>query len=236
MVRRAEVEHTLARVGGGKRIVKCARSTVWRRWDLVTAIGSIFVAVVIVAILGLFLFESGAVEWFRTTTNSLVVHSVDRSVRSAQGRQTLFPEVFELYREGTPLGIGPAATLPTLASRRINEKSAHDDYLATLVERGPVGLIGLLILIGGVFVRTWALALGRISSAFERVVRNPPALIGAFLTVWVTAMTHEVLHYRQVWAFFGLLAGLYLFAGAPSSQRASVGAADRSSAAAAPAT
>jgi O-antigen ligase len=204
---------------------------IWRRWDLVTAIGSIFVGVVVVAVLGLFLVESGAIQWLRSTTNSLVVHSVDRSVRSAQGRQTLFPEVFELYREGTPLGIGPAATLPTLASRRINEKSAHDDYLATLVERGPVGLVGLVVLIAGVFVRSWTLALGKISAAFEHVVRNPTALIGAFITIWVTAMTHEVLHYRHVWAFFGLLAGLYLFAQTPSDRadRSPRRAADRAS-------
>jgi O-antigen ligase len=194
---------------------------IWRRWDLVTAIGSIFVGIVVVFVLSWSLLEIGAIHWLRTTTNSLVVHSVDRSFKSAQGRQKLFPEVFELYRDGTPLGIGPAATLPTLASRRIIEKSAHDDYLATLVERGPVGLIGLVILIVGVFVRCWTLALGKISAAYQHVVRNPTALIGIFITIWVTAMTHEVLHYRHVWAFFGLLAGLYLFARAPSDRAAS---------------
>jgi hypothetical protein len=45
-------------------------------------------------------------------------------------------------------------------------------------------------------------------------------LVGGIITVWVTGFTHEVLHYRQVWAFFGVLAGLYLFA-RTSSRRGS---------------
>lgn len=185
---------------------------IWRRHDLVAAVGSFVMLLTMVGILVLFAYEAGAVEWLGSTSNPLVVHSVDRSVRSAHGRQSLFPAVFDLYRDGSPIGIGPAATLPTLLAEGAGDKSAHNDYLATIVERGPVGFIGLVILIVGLLVRTFTLALKPIASAYERVVRNPAAVVGAIITVWVTGFTHEVLHYRQVWAFFGLLAGLYLFA------------------------
>ena len=193
---------------------------IWRRHDLVAAIGVFVLGVMLLAVLAVFGIVSGVPQWVRTTNNPLVVHSVDRSVRSAHGRQSLFPAVFDLYRDGSPIGIGPAATLPTLLAEGSGDKSAHNDYLATIVERGPVGFIGLVVLIVGLLVRTFTVALKPIASAYERVVRNPAALVGGIITVWVTGFTHEVLHYRQVWAFFGVLAGLYLFA-RTSSRRGS---------------
>src|SRR5204862_234910 len=72
------------------------------------------------------------------TSNELVARSVARGPKSAEGRSTLFSEEFRLYRTGSLLGRGPASTQANidLAYGPI-VKEAHDDYLATLVERGP---------------------------------------------------------------------------------------------------
>jgi hypothetical protein len=186
---------------------------VWRKRDLVAAVAGALVLALCLGASAFLAIQGGIVGAIQSTSNPLIVHSVDRSPKSAQGRTSLYAEVLGLYETGTPLGRGPASTLPTLAATGGDTiKSAHDDYLATLVERGPFGAIGLLILMVGIGVRAFSLALRPLLPAFDRIVRNPAALVGGVVTLGLTATTHEVMHYRHGWAFLGLLAGLYLFA------------------------
>jgi O-antigen ligase len=144
--------------------------------------------------------------------NPLVHYSVARSTRSAESRQALFLAQYHLFRSGDLMGIGPAATRHALTEDVDSaDKEAHNDYLATLVERGPLGVLALLLLVGAIAVRAARVSVRGLSPEFARAVPNPAAMAGIFLAFAVTALTHEVLHYRHMWALLGILAALYLF-------------------------
>ena len=77
----------------------------------------------------------------------LLRDSVGRSNASASERATLLGEGYDLYLSGDATGYGPARTKATLeATQAPYVKEAHNDYLATLLERGLVGCLGLLVL------------------------------------------------------------------------------------------
>jgi O-antigen ligase len=110
------------------------------------------------------------------------------------------------------LGRGPSSTdLSLQASQSGLIHEAHNDYLATLVERGPLGMVGLLLLIGGVYVRAMSISLRPLRPTFSKVVPGTAPLLGALVAFAASAMTHEILHYRHLWALMGVLAALYYF-------------------------
>lgn len=142
--------------------------------------------------------------------SSIVRYSVARSSRSASARESLFTSQYELFRDSNLLGIGPAATRLALGETGAAKvKESHNDYLATLVERGPLGVVALLVLMGAVGVR--ALSAQRLSPVYASVIPNPAALAAAAVAFAVTALTHEVLHYRHLWTLLAVLAVLHLF-------------------------
>lgn len=146
----------------------------------------------------------------QSSDNMLVKASVARSSRSASARQGLFADQFELYRSQSLIGLGPAGTRSALDREPVKTaKESHNDYLATLVERGPLGVVALIMLVAAVAVR--AAGVNRLSPAFQEVVPNPAAIAGAMITFIITALTHEVLHYRHLWTLFAFLAALHLF-------------------------
>ncbi|MGH8968374.1 MAG: O-antigen ligase family protein [Actinomycetes bacterium] len=146
------------------------------------------------------------------TDNTVVRYSVSRGPRSADARQMLFAAQYELFREGHLLGVGPAGTREALdESPSALVKESHNDYLATLVERGPLGVLALLLLIGAVAVRAASVGRPRLSAAYAAVIPRPGALAGAFVVFAFSAITHEVLHYRHLWTLLAILAALYLF-------------------------
>jgi O-antigen ligase len=157
-----------------------------------------------------YVINTDAVQRLASSSNPVVERSLGRSSKSAEGRQTLFEQEVYLYRTGSLLGRGPATTKANLAESEI-VKEAHDDYIATLIERGPIGVVGLIILIGAIGVRAWAVAMRPLLPRYAEIVTSPIMLIGCLLTMAATATTHEILHYRHVWALLGILAGLYLF-------------------------
>jgi len=155
---------------------------------------------------------------------SIVRYSVARGSRSASARESLFTAQYELFRDSNLLGIGPAATRLALGETGAERvKESHNDYLATLVERGPLGVVALLVLMCAVGAR--ALSAQRLSPMYASVIPNPAALAAAAVAFAVTAVTHEVLHYRHLWTLLAVLAVLHLFGqdrpalptGAPSS-------------------
>jgi hypothetical protein len=196
----------------------------WRRtsMEMIILIGSITVALVV----GLVFFaaESGMLSSIDNSSNPILKRSLARSPKSAEGRRSLFTEEFDLYRNGSFVGIGPATTKANLelSSGQI-VKEAHDDYLATLVERGPIGAVGLLLLMAAVGVRAFSVARRPPPELFARTLNNPSAIIGVVVAMAVFATTHEILHYRHVWAFLGILGGVHLFGRPMPSTRARVG-------------
>jgi O-antigen ligase len=143
--------------------------------------------------------------WARQSGQPLLVNSIGRSDNSSEQRSALVAESLQLYRTTGLLGIGPSTTKTLLIDRQYPyAKEAHDDYLASLVERGPLGAVGLLVLI------VTAVVLG------ARVVRGPPqdwpelprpvGLVAALAALALAGTYYEVLHFRFVWLLLALTA------------------------------
>jgi hypothetical protein len=137
---------------------------------------------------------------------------IGREESSVASRGSILHESVRLYREGGPLGAGPSSTKPRLEAEQAPVvKEAHDDYLAALNERGILGLVGLVLLLGGVTWRGLTLArrpLGRDSSA---IVARPNAIVGAIAATLVAMAVVELLHVRHVWTLFAFVAALSLW-------------------------
>jgi O-antigen ligase len=119
----------------------------------------------------------------------------------------------EIYQQGTLLGIGPATTKETLsqqASARV--KTAHNDYLATLVERGPLGLVAVFLLVCSIWARITAIVRRPLPPRLAAAVPMPAAIGGACAAFALTSLTHEILHYRWFWTLLGIVAAVHLLA------------------------
>jgi O-antigen ligase len=143
--------------------------------------------------------------------NSALHDSVGRVSSSSAGHDRILGEDLRLLASASLLGNGPTSTKGALAREQLSYvKEAHNDYLATAIERGALGVVALVLLVGSLVVRSRrALARTR-ESAIARAVPNVAALIAALVTVACTGMFYEVLHFRQVWALFGVVAAIGL--------------------------
>jgi hypothetical protein len=183
-----------------------------RRYSGSVAALAVVLTIVLVGGAGAALVQQRVMERVRRSDNAFVHHSVARSSRSASAREQLFAQEYELFRTGSLLGRGPASTRITLGSSTApTAKEAHDDYLATLVERGALGFVGLMLLIGAIVTRAISIDPRRLSAEFRRVVPSTAPLIGALVAMAVAAFTHEILHYRHFWTLLGILAAIHLF-------------------------
>ena len=150
-----------------------------------------------------------AVAGLQHSDHSLLRYSVARSSRSAEGRESLFAASLALYQQGDVVGIGPSSTSRELEESGLYDaKEAHNDYLGTLVERGPLGIIALVVLAGAVAVRVANSQ--RPPPGWAPVVPCPEALAAAAAAYTFTALTHEVLHYRHLWTYLAVVAALDL--------------------------
>jgi hypothetical protein len=141
---------------------------------------------------------------------------IGRSSQSEAFRAALIQESVPLYRDGGPLGQGPVSTKTRLENEMAPVvKEAHDDYLAALLERGPLGFLGLILLIASVVTRALLPAVGRLKGDFGRVVVKPNALVGAVLGTFVASTVYELLHLRHAWALFAVVAAVYIWGSEP---------------------
>ena len=151
------------------------------------------------------------VSYAQSSNNSLLQNSVGRSARSAVARQSLFAWQFKLYEEGDLIGIGPNGTQQALGAQAAPAvKEAHNDYLGTLVERGPFGLAALALLLATVISRVVRFSGRQPPARLRSVLPVPGALTGACVAFAVTAFTHEILHYRWLFTLLGLVAAVQL--------------------------
>ena len=140
---------------------------------------------------------------------TFVREGIGRGDKSVSQRETLVQESAHLYETGGLLGQGPVSTKTRLdAEMAPFVKEAHNDYFAALTERGPIGLLGLFLLIGGIVVRAGSLASGRLREGFAEVVVRPGAIAGAVAAALVASAVYELLHVRHVWALFALVAAI----------------------------
>jgi O-antigen ligase len=131
---------------------------------------------------------------------------------SVEQRGSLLTESLSLYRHGTPFGAGPVSTKTRLLNEQAPfEKEAHNDYLASLIERGIIGFAGAMLLLGSLGFRALAICRDRLSPGFAAVVSRPNALFGAVLGTLVAGTVYELFHVRHVWALFAIVAALYIW-------------------------
>jgi hypothetical protein len=132
-----------------------------------------------------------------------------RSPQSSDQRQMLVGESIGLYGRGSLVGEGPVSTKPRLSDENaLLVKEAHDDYFAALMERGPLGVIGVLALVASILLRALSLTRSRLQERFAGILLRPNALVGALVGTMVAMTVYELLHVRHVWALFALVAAL----------------------------
>lgn len=141
----------------------------------------------------------------------LLRDSFGRSGSSTSERATIVNEGTSLFLQGDATGFGPARTKATLAANQAPYvKEAHNDYLATLLERGLIGALGLLALGVAVLGRCVWLVVGKLPEDYADLVPRPwlLAVIGPVMAT--AAGFYEVLHFRHLWTWLGLVAVLVL--------------------------
>lgn len=141
----------------------------------------------------------------------LLRDSVARSGDSSDERATIVHEGFDGWLVGDATGYGPGRTLATLsAGQAPYAKEAHNDYLATLLERGVIGSLGLLALLAAIGVRCVRLAFGFLPEPYAEIVPRwwLLAVIGPVMAI--AGNFYEVLHFRHLWTWLGIVAALAL--------------------------
>jgi O-antigen ligase len=137
---------------------------------------------------------------------AIVRDGIGRGQTSVAQRTSILNESIHLYRTGGPLGAGPVSTEARLRAEQAPfVKEAHDDYLAALTERGLLGLVGLALLIMSVAFRSLLGATKPLGSASLAMPR-PNAVAGAIAGTFCAMAVLELLHARQVWTLFAIVA------------------------------
>lgn len=145
------------------------------------------------------------------SSNPLLRDSLGRLDQSSNERTVLRAETFQLWRSSNLIGNGPASTKNLLAADQAPyQKQAHNDWYAVLVERGVLGMLGLLLLTAELINRGWRLyQAGRLCrQQTQRILPRPGYLVGALACVLVFSTTHELLHDRTVWTIFAFVAAI----------------------------
>lgn len=134
--------------------------------------------------------------------------SVGRAGTSLGVRAQRWEDALQDFGSNILIGIGPSTADEALAIR--NEPLSgelHMDYLASLIERGILGFLGVMSLFAVCLFWSVRAAAGR------RVLGrdwHPAALGGAMVAVLMSAISLETLHFRHVWLLFALIVGLGL--------------------------
>ncbi len=189
-----------------------------RAWTRRLSPGGLLAAALLVGTLGLAVawlnvgLGAGSAELEALQANTFM----SRATHSSESRMKIWGQLGRAYWE-KPLGIGPGnsrwLTLSVEDRDRPNSqfsKEAHNDYLAYLIERGPLALLGLLAIrlqafgkIIGWWRRRAARAPGRIPGGALAA-----SAVGALVASSLSSMTIENLHFRHVWVFLAMVCAL----------------------------
>jgi O-antigen ligase len=139
-----------------------------------------------------------------------------RAAHSSEGRLKIWNQLEQTWAR-SPLGIGPGnsrwVTLSVEQRERPNSmysKEAHNDYLAYAIERGPLAVLALLVMMGQAFAK--------VAGAWKRRVRPGRAnrsasamaagLAGALACSAIHSLTLERLHFRHYWLLLAMVCAL----------------------------
>ena len=143
---------------------------------------------------------------------SFIRDGIGRSESEAAYRGLLMHEGWRLYETGGLVGTGPVSTKLRLQREGAPYvKEAHDDYLAALIERGLLGLLGLLLLVASLGIKTFRTGAAALREGFREVLVRPNALAGAVAGTLVAGTVYELFHVRHVWALFAVPAAVSIW-------------------------
>jgi hypothetical protein len=117
----------------------------------------------------------------RAQSSSQFLHdSIGRQAESAGSRSTILSQTEQLYLTADgPLGIGPGGTKAAFQRHQYSYvKMAHDDYAASLVERGLLGAVALVFLLVIVGARARRIASRGLRPGYASIFPRPE-LLGA---------------------------------------------------------
>jgi O-antigen ligase len=187
------------------------------RRGLAAALLVLFMFLVLAATIAGLAETRGWIERAHESPNQVIRDSIGRLQQSSSERATLASEITGLYRTDTLFGVGPTATEYTLRSNQSPyPKEAHNDFVAALIERGLLGELAIIALVGAIIVYVagvWRVERSAPDVGFRTVLPAPLFLVGATIVIAVGSLTHEVLHDRTIWTLLGLVAAVALWAG-----------------------
>jgi O-antigen ligase len=164
--------------------------------------------------MGLLAVRSDLIQAASVSSNTLIRNSIGRGADSSSERTRLAEETLGLWGTSGVLGRGPVTTEHTLRQELAPyPHEAHNDWVAALIERGVLGMAGLLLLVLEIFLLTVAIWNPvRLRAGFAAALPAPAYVVGAVVAVAVYSLTHEALHERPLWTLLGLLAAFGLWA------------------------
>jgi O-antigen ligase len=131
--------------------------------------------------------------------------SLSRFDSSWGARVGRIEESIRLFGPDLLLGIGPSTTNDTLlADNAPILGEMHNDYVAALVERGLLGVFGVVSIFA---IAGWA-AFGLRRRFSVQSLWTPSALAGGLVSVAISGVALETLHFRHVWCLFALIFAL----------------------------
>lgn len=160
-------------------------------WVAASGVG----AAVIIALLMVFSLRSSSSSMLKSITEAEPLSlTVGRFARSQSGRSDLIQNTWPAYLQH-PLGLGPSGGA-------VPAGGLHNDYVAFLFERGPFGVLGWLWLLGSTLLTPLRVAY-RCTDGHKRW--QSLTLAAGFLACALNALSHEIFHFRQVWALMAFV-------------------------------
>ncbi|HLK77504.1 MAG TPA: oligosaccharide flippase family protein [Streptosporangiaceae bacterium] len=140
-------------------------------------------------------------------------NSIGHAGESSGSRSLILSQTEELYLTwDNLLGIGPGGTKGAFQGHGFSYvKMAHDDYAASLVERGVLGSVALVCLILIVLARCRRIAVRGLRPRYASIFPRPELLGAAVIAMFISAFFYQVLHFRHLWALLGLVAAVDLW-------------------------
>ena len=130
--------------------------------------------------------------------NKLVTFLTTRFSRSVVDRMAIIEKAWSVYRD-YPFGTGPNTST-------LIYKSLHNDYFAFLIERGPLGLIGFLWIMGATLIKSLRMAYWK-KDGFNCLLMLSLGM--GFFSCAINAFVHEITHFRQVWVLMAFIFATY---------------------------
>jgi len=139
-----------------------------------------------------------------------------RATHSSKGRLKIWTQLEQTLHRA-PLGIGPGnsrwISLTVEGRERPNSmysKEAHSDYLAYMIERGPLAFLALLFILWQAFAKVNQVWMRRVRAGTADAAASAlvASLAGALACSAVHSLTIERLHFRHFWLLLALVCAL----------------------------